>query len=465
MDFTGGSAGGTFTAVVTGSGADYTIEVSGATGAGTVNASIPAESAVDATGNDNLASTSTDGFVTFNPPPVADDDGYTAAEDDLLEVAAVAGVLANDDDADDLEATVEDEPEHGDLTFFSDGSFDYDPDANYQGPDSFTYTANDGVSDSNVALVEIDVVSADDQPVAGNDSYGVGEDGVLSRTAATGVLDNDTDPDEDDLTAVLTVAPANGALTLAANGSFTYTPAANFAGTDAFVYVANDGGINSAPATVTITVAPTPGATRQQYVDDVFQVLLGRHADGPGAAFWSGQLAGGLSQTAFTNAVENSTEGIDTQIRRSYLALLDRGADPGGLAAWRGFLAGGGTTRMLEAQLVGSQEFLAGAGGTNAAFVAEAYRELLGREVDAGGATFWQNAIAAGTSRTAVAQALLDSNEGITRQLAAAYRLVLLRAPDAGAVSFAPVVRTGDRRFVLALLTASEEFFNLATIG
>ena len=88
---------------------------------------------------------------------------------------------------------------------------------------------------------------------------------------------------------------------------------------------------------------------------------------------------------------------------------------------------------MLEAQLVGSQEFLAGAGGTNAGFVAEAYRELLGRDVDAAGATFWQNAIAAGTSRTAVAQALLDSNEGVARQLAAAYQLVLLRArPPAG---------------------------------
>ena len=216
-----------------------------------------------------------------------------------------------------------------------------------------------------------------------------------------------------------------------------------------------------------VTFNPPPVLSdRDQYIDGVYQVLLARPADAPGTAFWSGQLTGGLSRADFTHAVEDSGEGIDTQIARSYLAVLDRTVDPAGRAAWHAFLDGSGTTRLLEAQLAGSPEFLAGAGGTNPGFVAEAYRELLGREVDSAGATFWQNALAAGTTRTAVAQSLLDSDEGVARQLAGAYQLVLHRAPDpAGSAFWAPVVRTGDRRFVLSQLAASDEFFALATIG
>ena len=66
--------------------------------------------------------------------------------------------------------------------------------------------------------------------------------------AAPGVLANDTDPDGDPLTAVLVTGPSHGTLTLNANGSFTYTPAANFTGTDSFTYRASDGTLNSSPA-------------------------------------------------------------------------------------------------------------------------------------------------------------------------------------------------------------------------
>lgn len=71
-----------------------------------------------------------------------------------------------------------------------------------------------------------------------------------------GVLSNDSDPDGDPLSAVLASGPANGTLALNANGSFTYTPGADFYGTDGFSYKARDGaGAESAPASVTITVS------------------------------------------------------------------------------------------------------------------------------------------------------------------------------------------------------------------
>ena len=90
-------------------------------------------------------------------------------------------------------------------------------------------------------------------PVARNDSFSVSEDLVLS-VAAPGMLSNDTDANNDTLTAILVSQPTNGTLTFNANGSFTYTPRANFNGTDSFTYRANDGRVNSSNATVVITV-------------------------------------------------------------------------------------------------------------------------------------------------------------------------------------------------------------------
>ena len=71
---------------------------------------------------------------------------------------------------------------------------------------------------------------------------------------APGVLGDDSDPDDDPLSAVLVSGPSHGTLTLNGNGSFRYTPAGNFTGSDSFSYRANDGTLTSNPATVTISV-------------------------------------------------------------------------------------------------------------------------------------------------------------------------------------------------------------------
>ncbi len=96
-------------------------------------------------------------------------------------------------------------------------------------------------------------------PVANGDSVSVAENATLTLSAP-GVLGNDTDAEgEADLTAVLLSGPAHGKLTLGANGSLVYIPAAGFSGTDSFTYTATDEAGNvSAGATVTITVTPVP---------------------------------------------------------------------------------------------------------------------------------------------------------------------------------------------------------------
>jgi len=104
-------------------------------------------------------------------------------------------------------------------------------------------------------------------PVANNEAYSTNEDTPLT-VAAPGVLGNDTDVDGDALTAVLVSGPSHGTLTLNSNGSFTYTPAADFNGSDSFTYKANDGQADSNTATVSITVTPVndaPVATGDSY--------------------------------------------------------------------------------------------------------------------------------------------------------------------------------------------------------
>ena len=81
-----------------------------------------------------------------NSAPVAEADAYSVDEDTELTVDSAGGVLANDTDADGdtLEAVLVAEPEHGEITLNTDGSFEYTPDEGYYGTDSFTYYATDG---------------------------------------------------------------------------------------------------------------------------------------------------------------------------------------------------------------------------------------------------------------------------------------------------------------------------------
>ncbi len=110
-----------------------------------------------------------------------------------------------------------------------------------------------------LALIPVHVVS-NTPPVANNDSYSTNEDVALT-VAGPGILGNDTDAENNPLTVILVSGPSHGSVALNANGSFTYTPNANYNGSDSFTYKANDGIDNSnTAATVSITVNPVNDA-------------------------------------------------------------------------------------------------------------------------------------------------------------------------------------------------------------
>lgn len=189
-----------------------------------------------------------------NAAPVALGESYSTNEDVALTVAA-PGVMSNDIDVDGdaITATLATAPVHGTVVLNADGSFVYTPAANYAGPDSFSYTVTDGRAVSNTATVSLSVVATNRAPVAGDDAFTTSEDSPLVVTAP-GVLVGDVDPDGDSLTATVVTGPAHGALLLNANGSFTYTPAGNYNGSDSFTYKVNDGQVDSSVATVVLTV-------------------------------------------------------------------------------------------------------------------------------------------------------------------------------------------------------------------
>ena len=143
--------------------------------------------------------------------------------------------MDNDSDVDgpSLNVSLLSDVSNGTLVLNPDGSFEYTPDANFNGVDSFTYTLTDGTL-SDTATVTITINAINDAPVAEDDAYSTNED-VELVIAAPGILGNDVDVDT-----IFSIdsngQPANGTVVVQADGSFVYTPNANFNGVDSFVY-------------------------------------------------------------------------------------------------------------------------------------------------------------------------------------------------------------------------------------
>lgn len=203
------------------------------------------------------------------PEPIARDDYYSTPVDTLLQIGA-PGVLANDTPSQETGNEmhvyeVVDQPEHGDVLLAYDGSFVYSPDDGFEGTDTFTYTAQDS-GYSEPATVTIEVSDAPATPlVANDDAYEPLTSAPFYVGMADGVLVNDTGHGTLRVVGLQGNASANspfeattshgGTVEMQADGSFLYTPAAGFEGTDTFTYLLDDeSDADPASATVRITL-------------------------------------------------------------------------------------------------------------------------------------------------------------------------------------------------------------------
>ncbi|MAE86127.1 MAG: hypothetical protein CMB80_25545, partial [Flammeovirgaceae bacterium] len=237
--------------------------------------------------------------TAVNDAPVATNDTGSIGEDNTLTVDAASGLLANDSDPDgdalSITQFVVDGTTYtagqianlteGDLTINADGSYTFVPASGFNGTvPTATYTISDG-SLTDTADLDIKVTAVNDAPVATNDTGSIGEDNTLTVDAASGLLANDSDPDGDALsitqfvvdgttyTAGQTANLTEGDLTINADGSYTFVPAAGFNGTvPTATYTISDGSLtDTADLDITVFAVNNPPLA----VDDEINVEEG----------------------------------------------------------------------------------------------------------------------------------------------------------------------------------------------
>lgn len=192
-----------------------------------------------------------------NDAPIANPDVTSTGEDTPLSIQS-ATLLANDTDidpGDTLTVTSVDNPTNGSVAIA--GSFvTFTPATDFSGTASFQYTISDGSATSS-SMVTVTVGSANDAPVAVNDTMMGPEDSVITLPAAM-LAANDTDPDGNPLSVTNATNASVGSVALV-NGNVSYTPPLNFNGTATFEYVVSDGSLVDT-GTVTVTVLPVNDA-------------------------------------------------------------------------------------------------------------------------------------------------------------------------------------------------------------
>jgi len=235
-----------------------------------------------------------------NQAPVAIDTSVSTGEDIALPIV----LSASDGDGDALIYTISQQPANGSIIGLT-PNLTYTPNANFNGTDSFTFLANDGVLDSNTATISITVNAINDAPVAQNQSVTAQED-----TALDGQL-TATDVDGDALTFSFQQQASNGVVVVQANGVFSYTPNNNYNGNDSFTFIVNDGTVDSTDTTVSITVNATndvPIAVEQSITTDedvdVSITLTGSDIDGDTLTY---QVVVQPTQGILTGAAPNLT--------------------------------------------------------------------------------------------------------------------------------------------------------------
>ncbi|WP_152992905.1 tandem-95 repeat protein [Pseudomonas citronellolis] len=272
--------------------------------------------------------------TTVNDEPVTADNSNTTAED-----TAVSGqVVASDVDKDTLTYTLKpgSEPQHGTLVLdSSNGKYTYTPDHDYNGNDSFTVVVSDGQGGTVESVVSITVTAVNDAPIAHDDSATIDED----HSVTIDVLANDTDIDSSSLS-VTGASASHGSVTINQDGTLTYTPDANYGGSDTIVYTISDGdgGTSSASVTVGITpVADAPllsldassghpastGLTVQTWTG----LALGSNGNGvnPDTLQSVIDAAGAPASTSSTNSVSNGSVSAGTATKVSGLIFLEAG--------------------------------------------------------------------------------------------------------------------------------------------
>ncbi|HEV8062677.1 MAG TPA: SdrD B-like domain-containing protein, partial [Gemmataceae bacterium] len=199
------------------------------------------------------------------------------------------------------------------------------------------------------------------------------------------------------------------------------------------------------------------------YVDGVYSITLGRHADTAALSYFTLQLLeGGMSQQAFVSFMLSTPEHMASEINSSYLTILGRPADAGGLAYFEGLMNSGVSIDDINATLLTSPEFQARF-SSNQAFVQGLYQAVLGRAPSAADLSFWQAQLTGGTQRLMLAEEILHSTESIADEIKLDYLNILGRQADTASLNaWVSMIQNGQMTEpqVATALMCSTEFFD-----
>jgi len=214
-----------------------------------------------------------------------------------------------------------------------------------------------------------------------------------------------------------------------------------------------------------LACSPAFGATIQQqnFINAVFEDLLGRPADSGAVAYYSSQLDMGATDFDVAYSVDTSSEYYGGLVGSYYESYLHRMADPSSIA-FVNSLVGGAADAAVEAIILGSDEYFnTRGGGDNTTFLNALYEDLLGRPADPGALATFLPLLNGSTSRSQVAAIVLASNEYDHDLVNSYYERFLGRAADAGSAGSVTELSLGTTdETVIAQILGSAEFFGLA---
>ena len=235
-----------------------------------------------------------------NDVPVAVTDTVNAIEDQPFSGNVASNDTPSGDGGNVYALVAGSGPAHGTIAFNADGTFTYTPAADYHGADSFSYSLRDVDGDVSTATVAINVASVNDVPVAVADSVAAVEDTPFIGSVA---INDSLSGDGGNVFALVAGSgPAHGGITFNADGTFTYTPNANYNGADGFTYSLRDADGDVSTATVTINVAS---------VDDA-PVAVADVADASEAGGVANGTAG-VNPTGSVLANDTDADALDTK--------------------------------------------------------------------------------------------------------------------------------------------------------
>ncbi|HEY8720434.1 DUF4214 domain-containing protein [Pengzhenrongella sp.] len=208
---------------------------------------------------------------------------------------------------------------------------------------------------------------------------------------------------------------------------------------------------------------PDPDVTTR-YVNWVYRDLFNRYPEPAGLASWSKLLNAGSPRVGVANAITRSNEYRSGLITGAYREFLGRDPDAGGLTTWLGAMAGGMTIQTMESGFVASQEYYNKAGGTDPAWVARLYQDVLGRTAGPSEVQNWVGVLAVTPSRLDVAKSFVMSTERLTTVVNGYYEHLLNREIDPGGLAkWVPLIQKGYRtEAVIGGIVSSAEYYTKA---